>query len=307
MDLQFTLNADAPADVVKDTDTAGFRADVLEASLKQPVIVDFWAPWCGPCKTLGPALEKAVKAARGKVRMVKINIDDNQQLAAQLRIQSIPTVYAFFQGQPVDAFQGAVPESQIKQFIERLVQMAGGSDDQGDPIAEALAQAEEMLGAGEADTAAAIFQQVIQADPENPAAIGGYARSLIAAGRLDDAAQVIAGLTEPLASKAEVKQAKTQLDLAHATAGAGDNIAGMMETLAADPADHRVRIDLAMALFAAGKRQAALDELLTSIRMDRQWNDGEARQQLLKLFEAIGLTDKMTVAARRKLSTILFS
>ena len=307
MDLQFTLNADAPADVVKDTDTAGFRADVLEASLKQPVIVDFWAPWCGPCKTLGPALEKAVKAARGKVRMVKINIDDNQQLAAQLRIQSIPTVYAFFQGQPVDAFQGTVPESQIKQFIERLVQMAGGSDDQGDPIAEALAQAEEMLGAGEADTAAAIFQQVIQADPENPAAIGGYARSLIAAGRLDDAAQVIAGLTEPLASKAEVKQAKTQLDLAHATAGAGDNIAGMMETLAADPADHRVRIDLAMALFAAGKRQAALDELLTSIRMDRQWNDGEARQQLLKLFEAIGLTDKMTVAARRKLSTILFS
>ena len=307
MDLQFTLNADAPADVVKDTDTAGFRADVLEASLKQPVIVDFWAPWCGPCKTLGPALEKAVKAARGKVRMVKINIDDNQQLAAQLRIQSIPTVYAFFQGQPVDAFQGAVPESQIKQFIERLVQMAGGSDDQGDPIAEALAQAEEMLGAGEADTAAAIFQQVIQADPENPAAIGGYARSLIAAGRLDDAAQVIAGLTEPLASKAEVKQAKTQLDLAHATAGAGDNLAGMMETLAADPADHRVRIDLAMALFAAGKRQAALDELLTSIRMDRQWNDGEARQQLLKLFEAIGLTDKMTVAARRKLSTILFS
>lgn len=307
MDLQFTLNADAPADVVKDTDTAGFRADVLEASLKQPVIVDFWAPWCGPCKTLGPALEKAVKAARGKVRMVKINIDDNQQLAAQLRIQSIPTVYAFFQGQPVDAFQGAVPESQIKQFIERLVQMTSGSDDQGDPIAEALAQAEEMLGAGEADTAAAIFQQVIQADPENPAAIGGYARSLIAAGRLDDAAQVIAGLTEPLASKAEVKQAKTQLDLAHATAGAGDNIAGMMETLAADPADHRVRIDLAMALFAAGKRQAALDELLTSIRMDRQWNDGEARQQLLKLFEAIGLTDKMTVAARRKLSTILFS
>ena len=307
MDLQFTLNADAPADVVKDTDTAGFRADVLEASLKQPVIVDFWAPWCGPCKTLGPALEKAVKAARGKVRMVKINIDDNQQLAAQLRIQSIPTVYAFFQGQPVDAFQGAVPESQIKQFIERLVQMTSGSDDQGDPIAEALAQAEEMLGAGEADTAAAIFQQVIQADPENPAAIGGYARSLIAAGRLDDAAQVIAGLTEPLASKAEVKQAKTQLDLAHATAGAGDNIAGMMETLAADPADHRARIDLAMALFAAGKRQAALDELLTSIRMDRQWNDGEARQQLLKLFEAIGLTDKMTVAARRKLSTILFS
>ena len=307
MDLQFTLNADAPADVVKDTDTAGFRADVLEASLKQPVIVDFWAPWCGPCKTLGPALEKAVKAARGKVRMVKINIDDNQQLAAQLRIQSIPTVYAFFQGQPVDAFQGAVPESQIKQFIERLVQMAGGSDDQGDPIAEALAQAEEMLGAGQADTAAAIFQQVIQADPENPAAIGGYARSLIAAGRLDDAAQVIAGLTEPLASKAEVKQAKTQLDLAHATAGAGDNIAGMMETLAADPADHRARIDLAMALFAAGKRQAALDELLTSIRMDRQWNDAEARQQLLKLFEAIGLTDKMTVAARRKLSTILFS
>ncbi len=307
MDLQFTLNADAPADVVKDTDTAGFRADVLEASLKQPVIVDFWAPWCGPCKTLGPALEKAVKAARGKVRMVKINIDDNQQLAAQLRIQSIPTVYAFFQGQPVDAFQGAVPESQIKQFIERLVQMAGGSDDQGDPIAEALAQAEEMLGAGEADTAAAIFQQVIQADPENPAAIGGYARSLIAAGRLDDAAQVIAGLTEPLASKTEVKQAKTQLDLAHATAGAGDNIAGMMETLAADPTDHRARIDLAMALFAAGKRQAALDELLTSIRMDRQWNDAEARQQLLKLFEAIGLTDKMTVAARRKLSTILFS
>lgn len=307
MDLQFSLNADAPADVVKDTDTAGFRADVLEASLKQPVIVDFWAPWCGPCKTLGPALEKAVKAARGKVRMVKVNIDDNQQLAAQLRIQSIPTVYAFFQGQPVDAFQGAVPESQIKQFIDRLVQMAGGADDQGDPIAGALAQAEEMLAAGDADTAAAVFQQVIQADPENPAAIGGFARSLIAAGRLDDAAQVIAGLTEPLASKAEISQAKTQLDLARTTADASDDVAGMMETLAANPADHRTRIDLAMALFAAGKRQAALDELLTSISVDREWNDGEARQQLLKLFEAIGLTDKMTVAARRKLSAILFS
>lgn len=307
MDLHLNLNAEAPADAVKDSDTAGFRADVLEASLKQPVVVDFWAPWCGPCKTLGPALEKAVKATRGKVRMVKINIDENQQLAAQLRIQSIPTVYAFFQGQPVDAFQGAVPESQIKQFLDRLVQMAGSAGDQGDPIADALAQAEEALAAGDAATAAAIFQQVMQAEPENPAAIAGLARALIAAEQLDDAAQVLEGLQEPLASKPEIHQAKTQLDLARTTSAGGGDLAAMRATLESDPTDHQTRIDLAIALFGAGERQAALDELLTSIRLDREWNDGEARKQLLKLFEAIGLTDKITVAARRKLSTLLFS
>ncbi len=295
----------APADTIKDSDTAGFRADVIDASMSVPVIVDFWATWCGPCKQLTPVLEKVVRAARGKVRLVKVDIDKNQQLAAQLRIQSVPTVYAFFQGRPVDAFNGALPESQVKQFVDRLADLAGQAG--GDPVADALDEAKAALEQGDARTAASIYQEVMQHDPENATAIAGLARAMIALGRAKEARQLIDGLPGNVAGAAEITSVRSSLELAEQSAGAAREVPKLRKRLAADPDDHQARIDLAVALYGTGEREAAIEELLTSIRRDRDWNDQAARKQLLKFFEALGPSDPLTVASRRKLSSILFA
>ena len=300
------LSAAGPeaGDVVKDTDTAGFAADVIEASMSTPIIVDFWAPWCGPCKTLGPALEKVVRAARGKVRMVKLNIDENQQLAAQMRIQSIPAVYAFHQGRPVDGFAGALPESQLKSFVDKLVQLAGGADT---ALEDALARAKEVLDAEDFHGAAAVYNQILQAEPDHAGAIAGLARCLIGVGEIAQARQVIEGVSDDNAKNPEIVGVLRAIELAEQTAGAGGDVAELMEKLAGDHDDHQTRFDLAMALYGAGKREAAVDELIEIVRRDREWNDQAARKQLVTFFEAFGGADPLTVSGRRRLSTILFS
>ncbi|KZD12870.1 thioredoxin [Oceanibaculum pacificum] len=290
---------------VKDSSTASFMADVIEPSRQQPVIVDFWAPWCGPCKQLGPALEKAVAEAKGAVRMVKINVDENPELSAQLRIQSIPTVYAFFQGQPIDAFQGALPESQVKAFVARLIEAAGGGADDG--LAEALEQAKLLMEQGEAGQAAALYSRILQHDPENAGAAAGLIRALIAAGRVDQAKAMLAQLPPELAKTPEVTGAAQALSLAEEAAAAAGELASLQGKLAANPDDHEARLQLALALYATGDMEGAADALLESIRRNRTWNEEAARKQLLKFFEAWGPTDPVTALSRRRLSSILFA
>jgi putative thioredoxin len=295
----------APADLIKESGTADFAQDVIEASMQAPVIVDFWAPWCGPCKQLGPLLEKTVKAARGAVRLVKIDIDQNQELAAQMRVQSIPTVYAFSQGRPVDGFQGALPESQIKSFVERLASSAGGAPGPG-PVEQALEQAEAALEAGQAGAASALFGQVLQHEPDNARAAAGMIRCALTSGDRAGAKQMLEGLPEELRKQSEFASIATALELAEAGESAGE-IPELMEQLANDHDNHQARFDLAMALYAAGKHEAAADELLEIIRRDRAWNDEGARTQLVKFFEAWGPTNPLTLQARRRLSSLLFS
>ncbi|UEM24151.1 thioredoxin [Skermanella mucosa] len=292
------------ADLIKDTSDRAFMADVIEASRTVPVIVDFWAPWCGPCKQLGPLLEKTVKAAKGAVKMVKINIDENPQVAGQLRIQSIPAVYAFFQGRPVDGFVGAQQESQIKQFVDRLAKLAGGADDGG--LQEALDAAAEALEAGDAATASEIYSQILGVEPTNAAAYAGLVRCLMTAQDLARAREMLDGAPPELAKAPELAAVRSALDLAEQSAAAGP-VPELMDRVARDPDDHQTRFDLAMALYAGNKRDAAVEELLEIVRRDREWNDQQARKQLVKFFEAFGPTDKLTVMARRKLSSILFS
>jgi putative thioredoxin len=302
--------AEAPsADLIKDITTAEFAAEVIDASMEQPVIVDFWAPWCGPCKQLGPALKKAVAEARGAVRLVKINVDENQDLAAQMRVQSIPTVYAFLQGRPVDGFQGALPESQIKSFVERLVEAAGtnqGPSPVAQAVEQALEQAQAALEAKQPGAASALFAQVLQHEPDNIEALAGVMRCALAAGDTAGAKAMFEGLTEELRVKEEFASIAASLELAEAGAGAGD-IAELMERVAQDRDNHQARFDLAMALYALGKRESAADELLEIVRRDRTWDDDGARKQLLKFFEAWGPADPATLEARRRLSSLLFS
>ncbi len=287
---------------VKDVTTASFKADVLTASLKQPVLVDFWAPWCGPCKQLQPVLEKAVADAKGKVTLVKMNIDDHPQIAGQLGIQSIPAVFAFDRGQPVDGFMGALPESQVRGFIERLVgPLTGGSD-------ALIAEAEAAAQSGDADQAAELYARVLTEDETNAKAIGGLARLHVAAGDLESARGVLALAPPPAPGKEPdpaIAAAIAALSLAEQAASVGD-LAPLQQALAANPDDHQARFDLAVALNARGERDSAAEELLTIIKRDRAWNEGGARKQLLQFFEAWGLMDKSTVAARRKLSAIWF-
>jgi len=291
----------APADAIKDGDTASFAVDVIEASRKVPVIVDFWAPWCGPCKTLGPTIEKAVKASGGQVKLVKINVDENQELAQQLRVQSIPAVFAFNDGKPVDGFVGAQSESQVKAFIQRLTGDAGPS-----PIERALEQGEAALVAGEVDAAADIFGQILRADAESSRAIAGLCQCLIESGEWEEARQMLDGLEGKLATEPAIQSARAALELAEQSADVGD-VSALRAQLEADGNDHEARLELSKALFAAGQREAAVEELLESISRDRNWSEEAARKQLLTLFEAFGHADELTVSARRRLSSILFS
>jgi len=301
------MNAPAaavPADVIKDSSTATFAQDVIAASQDVPVIVDFWAPWCGPCKQLGPILEKVVSEARGAVRLVKIDIDQNQQIAQQLRIQSIPAVFAFYQGRPVDGFQGAVPESEIRAFVKRLTDTAGTATQS--PVDAALEQANAMVEAGDFAQAGAAFQQIIQHAPDNLAAKAGLARCLLEAGDNARAREIVDGLSDEERRDKAVAPIISTLDLADKAAGAGD-LGTLRAAVEANPKDPAARHKLALALYAAGEREAAIEELLTLVQTNRAWNDDAARLQLLEFFEAMGPTDPLTVGGRRRLSSILFS
>jgi putative thioredoxin len=288
---------------IKDSSIETFAADVLDASREVPVIVDFWAPWCGPCKQLGPALEKAVGDAKGAVRLVKVNIDENPEIAQQLRIQSIPTVYAFRNGQPVDGFMGAIPESQIRAFVQQL---AGGGHGGHDHADEVLAAAEEAFNAGDVGAAAQAYAHVLQDEPGHPGAVAGLARCYLKSGDIERAKTTLQLVRPDGAGDDAIRAIEAELKLRDQAANAPDT-APLREKLAADPADHQARYDLALALDAGGNRESALDELLEIVRRDRKWNEEAARRHLVTLFEAMGPTDERTVAARRKLSSILFS
>ena len=293
-----TSAAAAPANLIKDSTDAAFMADVIEASRIQPVIVDFWATWCGPCKQLGPALEKAVIAAKGAVKLVKVDVDKNPAIAAQLRVQSIPTVYAFVDGQPVDGFMGAVPDSQLKAFIDRLTGPAAPSD-----LDEVLAMAAESLQLGDVGGAAQAFAQALQLDPENLKAIAGLARCYLTGGDAERAREVLAMAPEG-AKDPELDGVRAALALAEE---APSDIAPFERRLAKDAGDHEARLELARAMAGHGRLDEAVDQLLRIIEIDRDWNDGAARAQLLKVFEAAGYGSETAKRGRRRLSSILFS
>lgn len=297
-------SAAAGGGYIKDTTTANFTKDVLEESRNQPVLVDFWAPWCGPCKQLTPVLEKVVNEGQGRVRLVKMNIDDHPSIAGQLGIQSIPAVIAFVNGRPADGFMGAVPESQVRQFIDRLAGPAGA--DQAAEIEAVLAQAGELLAAGNIDEAGQLYGAVMQADPENTKALAGVAECLIAAGQHGEARQMLGELPEELAKDAGIQAVLKKLDQIEEARKLGDPIA-LERELALNPDHHEARLKLAKILNVEGKRDEAAEHLLTIMRKDRSFDDDGARRQLLQFFEVWGFKDPATVSARRKLSSILFS
>ncbi len=306
-----TNGAGAPQDLIKDADMQSFAADVLEASMGVPVIVDFWAPWCGPCKTLTPVLEKAVTEAGGAVRLVKVNIDENKMLAQQLTqaglpLQSIPAVFAFKDGQPVDGFVGAQPESQVKEFIARLGGEAPAEMDMAAQIEEALAAAANATEQGDLAAAAQIYGAILQQDASNTKALVGLAQLYLKAGETERATQTLDLVGPDAAKDPDVIAARAALDLAARKVDRSE-IDALEAKIAADPKDHQARIDLASALAAEGDQEGALNALLESIRIDRAWNEEAARKQLVQFFDAWGAKDEFTLSGRRQLSSILFS
>lgn len=301
---QNSMAAPPPADLVKDTTTQTFVKDVIEESKRQPVLIDFWAPWCGPCRQLTPIIEKAVRAAKGKVKLVKMNIDENPQIPGQMGIQSIPAVIAFVNGQPADGFMGAVPESQVNAFIEKLTK---GVAAPGEPdIAAILQEAEAVLAEGDAATAAQIYAEVLAVDASNIAALAGLARCYAQTGALDQAKQTLELVPEAKRNDAAVKAVQAMIDLADQAQAVGP-VAELEQKVAANPLDHQARFDLATALNAQNKRAEATEQLLAIVKRDRKWNDDGARKQLVQFFEAWGGADEATVEGRKRLSTILFS
>ena len=291
-------------DLVFDASEANFMADVLDASQTVPVIVDFWAPWCGPCRTLGPQLEEAVIAAKGAVKMAKVNVDENQMIAGQMRVQNIPTVYAFWQGKPIDAFQGAIPASEVKAFVEKVVAASGGSADGG--LGDAVAAAEEFLAAGDAADAAQTFSAILGESPNHPGAYGGLVRALIALNDLEQAEAVLNGAPAEIAQTPELETAYAQLELAKQAANAGP-IGDLRSKVEDNPEDHQARFDLAQALYASGAAEEAVGELLEIFRRDREWNEGAAKTQLFTIFDALKPNDPIVLNGRRKLSSLIFA
>ena len=295
------MNGDAAASLIKDTTTQTFMADVIQESMKQPVLVDFWAEWCGPCKQLTPVIEKVVKAAKGKVKLVKMDIDKYPQIAGQLGVQSIPAVFAFSKGQPVDAFMGALPESQVKAFIDKIAGPGGPSE-----LDEALAEAEALLEAGDAVTASQIFAQVFEEDGENLKAIAGLVRCAVTLGEFEQAKATLTLTPKGKENDPIIAGARAALELAEQAGSVGD-LAVLQRAVEADPKDHQARFDLALGLAGAGNRAEAVDQLLDIVRRDRKWNEDGARKQLVQFFEAWGPMDEHTISGRRRLSSILFS
>ncbi|MGJ5009312.1 thioredoxin [Bradyrhizobium oligotrophicum] len=291
-------------DLIKDTTTQSFVKDVIEESKRQPVLIDFWAPWCGPCKQLTPILEKAVKAAKGKVKLVKMNIDEHPAIPGQMGIQSIPAVIAFVGGRPADGFMGAVPESQVAAFIEKITKGVPGA---GEPdIAEILKEAEAVLAEGDAAGAAEIYAEVLAVDAANIPAIAGLAKCQVELGAIDEAKQTLAMVPDSKRSDSAVSAVQAAIDLAEQAQSLGP-VGELEQKVAANPLDHQARFDLATALNAAGKRKEATDQLLEIVKRDRKWNEDGARKQLVQFFEAWGGADEATIEGRKRLSTILFS
>jgi putative thioredoxin len=288
---------------VKDVNEETFMDDVIEASKTSPIVVDFWAPWCGPCKTLGPALEAEVKATNGKIKMVKIDIDQNQNLASQMRIQSIPAVFAFVDGQPIDGFMGAKAPSELKSFIDKLLEKV--TDDDGD-LSEAIAVANEMLNAKEFNDAAETFEAILGEDPESALAFVGLFNARMGAKKINDAKTMLGEIPDALKNKAEILALQAQIDLSNQAEGVGE-INDLRSTLINDENNQQARFDLALALFTKGETSEAIQELLTIFRIDQEWNDDAARQQLFKFFDILGSENPITLSGRRQLASMLFA
>jgi len=289
--------------LIKDVNEDTFMDDVIEASKSSPIVVDFWAPWCGPCKTLGPTLEAEVKATNGKIKMVKIDIDQNQNLASQMRIQSIPAVFAFVDGQPIDGFMGAKAPSELKVFIEKLLEKV--TDDEGD-LSEAIAVADEMLKAEEFDDAAETFEAILGEDPNSSLAFVGLFKSKMGAKKLNDAKKMLEEIPDTLKNKPEILALQAQIELTNQAEGIGE-LNDLRKLLSTDVDNHQVRFDLALALFTKGETSEAIQELLTIFRVDQDWNDDAARQQLFKFFDILGGEDPITLSGRRQLASMLFA
>ena len=289
--------------LIKDVNEDTFMDDVIEASKSSPIVVDFWAPWCGPCKTLGPALEAEVKATNGKIKMVKIDIDQNQNLASQMRIQSIPAVFAFVDGQPIDGFMGAKAPSELKVFIEKLLEKV--TDDEGD-LSEAIAVADEMLEAEEFDDAAETFEAILGEDPNSSLAFVGLFKSKMGAKKISDAKKMLEEIPDTLRNKPEILALQAQIELTNQAEGIGE-LNDLRKLLSTDVNNHQVRFDLALALFTKGETSEAIQELLVIFRVDQEWNDDAARQQLFKFFDILGGEDPITLSGRRQLASMVFA